>query len=101
MAVIDPPKAATGAPRPVRRAPLRHRWSRWDMKFSPYAFVAPFFILFAAFGLYPLLWTAWVSLHRTELIRVDKLGAYAGFANYTNLFSDSFFWGALQNTITL
>jgi cellobiose transport system permease protein len=101
MAVIATPRADTPPRRRTGKSSWRSRRSRWDIKFSPYAFVAPFFILFAAFGLYPLLWTAWISLHRTELINADKLGAYAGFANYTNLLRDSFFWNALANTLTL
>ncbi len=85
----------------VTTSSWRIRRSRWDLKFSPYAFIAPFFILFAAFGLYPLLWTAWISLHRTELINADQLGSYAGWQNYVNLLHDDFFWNALWNTITL
>src|SRR5689334_10636753 len=101
MAVITTPVAET-EPQPTPRGrDWRSRRSRWDLKFSPYAFVAPFFILFAAFGLYPLLWTAWVSLHRTELIRADELGDNVGFQNYVNLLHDSFFWNALWNTISL
>jgi cellobiose transport system permease protein len=100
MAVIATPQAETRPQRPAR-SDWRSRRSRWDLKFSPYAFVAPFFVLFAAFGLYPLLWTAWISVHRTELITADKTGDYVGFANYLNLIHDSFFWNALWNTITL
>jgi cellobiose transport system permease protein len=97
MAVIATPRAET---KPGQMS-WRTRRSRWDIKFSPYAFVAPFFLLFALFGLYPLLWTAWISLHHTELIHADQTGAYAGFQNYVNLLHDSFFWNALWNTITL
>src|SRR5215472_12675741 len=97
MAVIAPPGAET-KPGPITWSTRR---TRWDLKFSPYAFVAPFFILFADFGLYPLLWTAWISVHRTELINADQTGDYAGFANYINLIHDSFFWNALWNTISL
>jgi cellobiose transport system permease protein len=100
MAVITP--TADTQPRPpMAGTGWRIRRSRWDQKFSPYAFIAPFFILFAAFGLYPLVWTAWISLHRTELVNADKLGSYAGWQNYVNLLRDDFFWNALRNTITL
>jgi cellobiose transport system permease protein len=102
MAVIATPKTASApARRPSGKSEWRNRRTRWDLKFSPYAFVAPFFLLFAAFGLYPLLWTARISVHRTELINSDKLGDNVGFANYTNLLHDSFFWNALWNTITM
>jgi len=45
-----------------RRARLSRRWQR-DMRWSPYAFVSPFFLLFLAFGLFPLIYTGWASLH--------------------------------------
>jgi cellobiose transport system permease protein len=77
------------------------RRSRWDQKVTPYGFVAPFFVVFGAFGLYPLIWTAWVSVHHTELIRADETGGWAGFGNYVNLLHDSFFWNAFANTVTL
>ena len=64
VATTNPRRTA----RPPPGGPWRSRRSRWDLKFSPYAFVAPFFVLFAAFGLYPLIWTAWISVHHTELI---------------------------------
>ena len=35
-----------------------------EARAAPYAYVAPFFLLFAAFGLFPLIYTAWISLHR-------------------------------------
>ena len=44
------------------------------MRWSPYAFVAPFFLFFAAFGLFPLLYTGWASLHRVELTAPDRHG---------------------------
>jgi cellobiose transport system permease protein len=69
-------------------------------RFSPYAFVAPFFVLFAAFGLYPLIYTGWVSLHRVELSSPEK-STWLGWSNYSNLLHNEFFWNALKNTFTL
>jgi cellobiose transport system permease protein len=99
MAVLEAPQAKL----PGAGTPLgwRNRLSRWDIKLSPYLFVAPFFILFAIFGLYPLLWTAVVSTHDTSLYTADQLGNNIGFLNYTKLFHDDFFWNALWNTVSL
>ena len=47
--------AATGALAPTALPPQRP-----DMRGAPYAYIAPFFLLFAAFGLFPLIYTAWV-----------------------------------------
>ncbi len=65
-----------------------------------YALVSPFFLLFAAFGLYPLLYTAWVSLNRVELSHPEHQ-EWVGFGNYHYLLTSEFFWNALRNTFTL
>ncbi|MHC5258532.1 carbohydrate ABC transporter permease [Streptomyces sp. UC4497] len=78
----------------------RSRLYRWDMKASPYAFIAPFFIIFGAFSLVPLLYTAWYSLHNVQLSSLDSQ-TWAGLKNYTNLFDSEFFWNALGNTFTI
>lgn len=67
---------------------------------SPYTFLAPFFTLFAAFGLFPLLYTAFVSLHRVELQTPGTM-EWRGFGNYTALLTDEFFWRALRNTFVI
>lgn len=71
------------------------RLSRLDMRLSPYAYIAPFFILFAVFGLYPVLMTGWMSLHDWDLIG-DK--TFIGLDNYATLIKDGYFWNAVGNT---
>ncbi|MFI6641925.1 carbohydrate ABC transporter permease [Streptomyces sp. NPDC050504] len=83
-----------------RRAARRSRRYRRDVKWSPYAFVAPFFLFFAAFGLFPLLYTGWASLHRVELQNPNDM-EWVGLRNFTRLAHDEFFWNALQNTFTI
>jgi cellobiose transport system permease protein len=70
--------------------------TRWDTKASPYAFVSPFFILFAIFGLFPLAYTFWVSLHDWSLLGGHS---WVGLDNYTALFEDEHFWNATYNTL--
>nr|WP_244215550.1 sugar ABC transporter permease [Kitasatospora purpeofusca] len=74
---------------------MRHRW---DQRAAPYVFVAPFFLCFAAFGLFPLVYTAWLSLHRVEL---GGAAEWRGLDNYTGLWDSEFFWNALANTFTI
>jgi cellobiose transport system permease protein len=83
-----------------RRQRWRSRLYRLDVKGSPYAYVAPFFILFFAFGLFPLIYTAYVSLHNVDLGNPDQQ-TWVGMNNYTRLLHDQFFWNALRNTFTL
>lgn len=80
-----------------RRGALLHRL---DVKGAPYAFIAPFFVVFAAFSFYPLIYTSWISLHRVELASLDFM-EWVGFDNYLALVRDERFWNALGNTITI
>ncbi|MEV6416751.1 sugar ABC transporter permease [Kribbella sp. NPDC051718] len=78
------------------RVPWRSRLTRADMKFAPYFFIAPFFVLFLVFGAFPLVYTGWVSLHDWHLIGDHT---FVWFDNYTALFADPDFWNALKNTV--
>ena len=70
--------------------------SHLDAKASPYLFVSPYFILFAIFGLFPLGYTFWVSLHDWPLLGEHT---YVGLQNYRELVSDDYFRNALVNTL--
>jgi cellobiose transport system permease protein len=69
--------------------------SRWDHKGAPYAFVSPFFLIFAVFGAFPLLYTFWVSLHAWPLLGPHS---WVGLDNYRRLLHDHDFWNAVRNT---
>lgn len=90
LLLARPPSAA--------RSAWRRRLSRADVKAAPYAFVSPFLLLFLAFGLFPLVYTAYVSLYNYPL---GGTKTAVGFGNFSWLFSDQFFWNALRNTVTL
>src|SRR5688572_16357961 len=77
----------------------RERLSRWDVRFSPYLYVAPFFILFLAFGLYPVLMTGWMSLTDWDLIGAQR--NFVGLENYANLLKDEYFWNSVRNTLAI
>ena len=80
-----------------RRSATRRRLRRVDAKVSPYLYVAPFFILFGVFGIFPLLYTAWVSLTDRNLLASDS--NFIGLDNYTALMHDEYFWHAVVNTL--
>lgn len=67
-------------------------------RWIPYAFVAPFFILFLVFGGFPLLFSLWLSFHQWE--PSEGLGAmrWVGLENYAFGLSDPWFIDALLNT---
>jgi cellobiose transport system permease protein len=88
-----------GTPVSHRRpgSPGRHQLSRLDVKYSPYLYIAPFFVLFAVFGAYPLVYTLWVSLHEWDLLAEEH--PFVGLANYSALMSDGDFWNSVYNTL--
>jgi cellobiose transport system permease protein len=84
--------------RPSRPGPTRiGRLTRLDLKTSPYLYIAPFFIIFGIFGLYPMVWTLWMSLHKWNLVD-QRRNAFIGLDNYVELFKTEFFWNAVVNT---
>ncbi|MFI6941844.1 carbohydrate ABC transporter permease [Streptomyces sp. NPDC050418] len=97
---VDEGPAKEPSPKELKARAWRSRRYRWDMKFSPYAFLTPFFLFFLAFGLFPLLYTGWASLHRVSLTAPNDM-EWVGLRNFTRLLSDEFFWNALQNTVTI
>lgn len=70
-----------------------------DVKWSPYVYIAPFFVVFGVVGLFPLLYTSYLSLFDRDLLDLD--GTYIGLGNYTELLRDSQFWNALVNTLSI
>jgi cellobiose transport system permease protein len=76
----------------------RSRLYRWEGRSAPYVYVAPFFLVFAAFGLFPLLYTAWISLHS---YRLGSRMRWVGLDNFVWLFTNEKFYNALFKTITI
>ncbi len=101
IATDDPRVAAVAAPPPAPDpAPPRRRRSRLGSNRWGYAYVAPFFALFACFSLYPFLYTAWISLHEVRLSDIDG-AEFVGLGNYRELLQNEFFWNAARNTLTI
>jgi len=73
--------------------------SRWDLKFSPYLYISPFFILFAIVGLFPIIFTAIISFQDWDLVR--NSGTNVGFDQYLWILNDPKFWTALRNTFSI
>jgi cellobiose transport system permease protein len=90
-----PPEGTKG----VRRLAFSQKVSKWDVKVSPYLYISPFFILFAVTGLFPLVYTAWVSLHSWNLI--GGQGKFTGLENYAFAVAQPYFWNAVGNTFSI
>ncbi|AEG45152.1 carbohydrate ABC transporter permease [Isoptericola variabilis] len=103
MAVLStsqpaPPRGAPPA-RPPRRVGFSQRLGRWDVKVSPYLYISPFFVLFALTGLFPLIYTAFVSVHQWNLL--GGQGDFVGLQNYTDVLNQPIFWRSLVNTVSI
>jgi cellobiose transport system permease protein len=100
MAVIAPQQEKPAlSEKEQRRFDRSQRLSRWDVKFSPYLYISPFFLLFALVGLFPLVYTSWVSLHDWHLI--GGKGDFVGLENYLDVLQQPLFWRALRNTFSI
>lgn len=76
-------------------------WSRWQRRLAPYLFISPFYVLFVAFGLYPILFSLYLSFHRWDAVGGLGTMKWVGLGNYADLLSDPWFWKSLGNTVVL
>ncbi len=68
-------------------------------KIAPYVFVSPFFILFVIFGLYPILYSVYISFFKWNIAGSQ---GFIGLTNYKNLLTtDPYFYKSLGNTVWL
>jgi len=91
--------AVTAGRRTRSQLSFRQKLSNFDYKFSPYLYVAPFFVLFALLGAFPIIYTVNVSLYDWNLLKGQ--GDFVGLENYATTLQDPFFWNAFGNTISI
>ena len=63
-----------------------------------YVFISPFYLLYAVFGIFPLFYGLWLSLHTWDAISPMQ---WVGVENYTRLIVDDIWWQTIYNTIWL
>lgn len=63
-----------------------------------YIFLIPFFITFLIFGLYPILYTLYLSFTRYDGFSEP---VFVGVANYAKVLKDPLFYSALKNTVIM
>lgn len=77
-----------------RRFNLPGRW-------VPYVLVSPFLILFLTFGLFPLLFSAWMAFQSWEPTSGLDGMQFVGLDNFSFALQDAWFWKSLGNTLWL
>lgn len=87
-------EAAVTREKPIKIG--KHHLGRVNKNHYGYLFTAPFIIIFLIFGLYPLIYTLYLSLTNTTLL--TKRSDFVGLDNFSALFADTFFVRALGNT---
>jgi ABC-type sugar transport system permease subunit len=68
-----------------------------------YRFIAPFFIVYAIFSLYPLFYTIFLSFHKyVKPVAKKVVGPnFIGFDNYATAFTNDAMMGSFRNTIIM
>jgi len=67
-------------------------------KAIPYMFVAPYFIIFIAFSVFPIIFSLFISLHDWQGYNEP---VFIGVKNYVEVFGDTRFYKAVGNTFIL
>lgn len=78
---------------------LQKKASIKDVNKYAYYFLAPFFITYAIFNLYPTLYT--IVLSFLDVSGFEIVGKFVGFQNFTNLFNNNVFIQSVKNTAIL
>ncbi len=71
---------------------------RLKKKIAPYVFISPFYILFAIFGAFPIIFSLVLSFHRWNGIGAME---WVGLGNYKFVLTDPLFWKSLWNSFVI
>lgn len=92
--------ATVAPPAPIVVEPTPHRGgkSRLRRAGAPYLFILPFLAMFAAFGVYPMIFTLRLSFTSW---RGSGAAEWVGWGNYTYLLQGEAFWASMANSAVL
>lgn len=86
MEIAQPLSKSPAKSSSLWREIVKARWA--------YIFISPFYVLFAVFGLYPMLLSVYLSFAEWKGIGPIQM---VGFENYQRLLSDRVFWQSMLN----
>ena len=95
---IARPDAPAPAPAPGRRDTRARRRRRRRENLPLYIAISPFYLLFAVFGLFPILFS--IVLSFTDWDGMGEI-SFVGLAQYQFLVTDDRFWNAVGNTFII
>lgn len=76
----------------------QYLWKEMKKNRTAYLFISPFFLLFFIFGIYPLLFSFYLSLSSWDGIGEIK---FVGLRNFELLLKDAVFWKSISNTFII
>ena len=74
---------------------------RLSPRWAPYAFISPFLLLFAVFGVFPLLFSLHLAFQSWEPTSGLDAMDFVGLDNFAFALRDEWFWKSLKNTLWL
>ena len=77
---------------------IRQKWKEIYKVRWPYLFISPFYILFLVFGIYPILFSFYLSFTEWKGLGPIK---FVGLRNFELLFGDKVFWQSMTNGVIL
>lgn len=88
----------SAVPQPLNPiAPPRARW-QVPRAWTPYLLLSPFLLLFAVFGVFPLLFSLWLAFQSWEPTSGLSAMRFVGLENFAFALQDEWFWKSLGNT---
>ncbi|WP_432460341.1 MULTISPECIES: carbohydrate ABC transporter permease [unclassified Agarivorans] len=85
-----------------RTGTLRHWFEQGGReRLAPYLFLAPYLVLFLVFGLFPLLFSMFLSFHQWNPVAGLDSMKFNGLENYVLALDDPWLWRSLKNTFWL
>lgn len=94
MKTITETSAAASA-KTTRKPRQASEW--WQYRYF-YLFISPFFVLFAIFGLYPLLFSLYMSFLKWDGLTQSQ---WVGLSNFAAMLDDEILWRSLWNTLII
>jgi len=77
---------------------MKRRWGEIKKNRWAYAFISPFYILFAIFSVYPIMFSIYLSFTKWKGLGPK---VFVGLENYRVLLGDSVFWQSIRNGVIL
>jgi multiple sugar transport system permease protein len=74
---------------------------RLSPRWAPYVLISPFLVLFAVFGVFPLVFSLYLAFQAWEPTSGLEAMQYVGLDNFAFALQDPWFWKSLKNTAWL